>query len=115
MILLKQRFLLLYQSVNHPYLAIVVHELILQYDHLVPEGFQHLSDCRYAVLDRLLQLPDLILQFAQQGVIRLDLTVQLAAIRDHALILHRPRRYAFVYGGLLVQATLRVAAVVDAL
>ena len=61
------------------------------------------------------QLFKLRFQLPQQGVVRLDLPVQLAAVGEDAAPLQRLSRHALVNGGPFLQPPRRMAAVVDAL
>ena len=60
------------------------------------------------------QLFDLRFQFPQQGIVRLDLPIQLAAVGNNTAALQCLSRYTLVDGGALLQPSRRMAAVVDA-
>ena len=73
-----------------------------------------IRDSRYGAGDQCGQLFDFSFQLPQQGIVRLDLPVDLAAVSDDSFPLQRPCRHALMDGGLLIQTSGSVAAVVNA-
>lgn len=60
-------------------------ELIPKYDHIGTQCFHSFCNSRQTVFDSLCHLIHLRFQLPQKGIVRLDLTVQLTAIRDDPL------------------------------
>ncbi len=68
---------------------------------------------RNGILHRLHQFLDRRFQLTEQRIVCLDLAVDFTAVRDNTLFLQRTGNYALVNGGLLGQAPICMAAVVD--
>ena len=97
-----------------PRLRAVVEDLILEHQELLAQRLQCPGDGRDGVQHGLGDALHLSAQLPQEGVICLDLPVQLAAVGGVTLALHGAGGDAFVDGGQLRQATGGVAAVIDA-
>ena len=91
-----------------------VGQLIAENQHLAAQFLQFFSHNRYSEGNQISQLFDLRFQLPQQGVVRLDLLVQLATVGDNAATFQRLGRHTLVDGGALFQLSRRMAAVVDA-
>ena len=92
-----------------------VRELITEDQHPAAQLLQPLRNGRYGAGDQCGQLFDFSFQLPQQGIVRLDLPVDLAAVSNHAFSFQCACGHTLVNGGLLVQPSGGVAAVVDAL
>ena len=90
-------------------------QLIAENNHICPQLFHRLGNNREGVLYRLCQLPDRSFQLPQQGIVRLDLPVDLAAVSNDPFPLQRPCGHSLMDGRLLIQTSGCVAAVVDSL
>lgn len=90
-------------------------QLVAENNHIRPQLFHRLGNGREGVLYRLPQLFDRSFQLPQQGIVRLDLPVDLAAVSNHAFPLQCPCGHPLVDGGPLIQPSGGIAAVVDAL
>ena len=90
-------------------------ELITEDQHPAAQLLQPLRNGRYGAGDQCGQLFDFSFQLPQQRIVCPDLPVDLAAVSDDAFPLQRTCGYALMNGGLLVQSSGGVAAVVDAL
>ena len=88
-------------------------ELVTEDNHLYPEAFHGLGKGGDGILYGLCQLPDCGFQLPQQGVVRLDLSVDFTAVRDDSLFLQRTGSHTLMDGGLLVQPPVSVTTVVD--
>ena len=97
-----------------PCLGAVVEDLILEHQELLPQGLQCPCDGGDGIQHGLGDALHLAAQLPQEGVVGLDLSVQLAAVGGVAIALHFAGGYALVDGGQLRQATGGVTAVVNA-
>ena len=89
-------------------------QLIAEQQQIFTQIFHGLGKCRDGIFNCLRQLFDLSSQFPEQGIVRLDLPIQLAAVGNNTAALQCLSRYALVDGGALFQTALSMAAVVDA-
>src|SRR5699024_9670366 len=89
-------------------------QLITEQQQIFTQILHGLSKRREGVPDRLRQLFDLSPQLSEQGIVGLDLPVQFAPVRDNALFFHGSAIHTFMDRWPLQQATLGMAAVVDA-
>ena len=92
-----------------------VRELITEDQHPAAQLLQPLRNGRYGAGDQCGQLFDFSFQLPQQRIVGLDLPVDLAAVSNHAFSFQCACGHTLVNGGLLVQPSGGVAAVVDTL
>ena len=88
-------------------------KLIPEDNHILPQRFQFFRHGRQRIFDGLHQLFDRSFQFPEQRIVHLDLPVDLTAVSDDAFLFQRTGNDTLVDRRLLIQASLRMAAVVD--
>ena len=99
---------------NMRFAAANMGELITEDQHTAPQLLQSLSNGRYGAGNHCCQLLDFGFQLPQKRIVRPDLPVQFAAVRDDSLALQRLCRYALMDSRNLIQSPCGVAAVVNA-
>ncbi len=87
-------------------------KLIPENNHIFTQLFHCFRKGRDGVFHCVHQLAHGGFQFPQQSIIRFDLTVNLAAVRDNTLFLHSTGSHTLVDGRLFVQTSCGMAAVV---
>ena len=88
-------------------------QLIVEQQQFFTQIFHGLSKRRKGVFDCLRQLFDLPSQLPEQGIARLDLSVQFAPARNNAFFLHGSGNHTFMDRKPLQQVTPGMTAVVD--
>ena len=89
-------------------------ELVAEDQHTAAQFFQPLRHGGNSEGNQRSQFLNFSFQIPQQRIVRLNLTVDLTAVRDNTLLLQSTGNYTLVNGGLLIQPSGGVAAVVNA-